>query len=440
MRKLFAPVIVVVAIVAAACSGPQGSVTAPSAVAPVASSSRVHANLTAPLVTDACRPPINSVVFDQDQLGRVVVTNNSPCTNDFLYVVWLVNPADETNQTLVAEQGARLGPGEQRQLTVGFHEVCGSKYQRDVYIGISDDTVPYSFSDVHNYFFAALGQYQFAPRCDNPPNEPPHITPPTDICPNLEGDQASVPEGMALVGGLCLRGNTPPTDVCPNLEGVQATVPAGFILSEGACVPVIPPPPGDVCPNLEGIQSTVPGGYTLVAGQCVIVPPPPIDLCPNLEGIQSTVPGGYTLVAGQCVIVPPPPALCTDPTASNFGLPAPCSYPPPTAPSCGSIGANGAIGPLTADVPGSASGRLAYARSLDSAFGGIVAVHPAHGGTFGGSNSTGFTFTSGGNYAVIIFHHMGNGGLDLVFVGVHTGDVLNVPTDGGDVFYFGCPQ
>jgi len=139
------------------------------------------------------------------------------------------------------------------------------------------------------------------------------------------------------------------------------------------------------------------------------------------------------------VVVPPPPAVCTDATATNFGGPLPCSYAPPPAPSCGSVGVNGAIGPLTVNVP-NGSGRLTYVRSLDPAFGGIVEVHQSHGGTFGGSNSTGFTFTSAGDYAVIIFHHMGGGNLDLVFVGVHTGDVLSVPTNGGDVFYFSCPQ
>jgi len=437
MRKFFASVFVVAAMLATACSSQQGSVTAPSPVAAVAStaSAGVHANLTAPMVSDACKPPTNSVVFDATQLGRVTITNNSTCTNEFLYVVWSVSPNDEANQGLLAAQGARLAPGERRQLTLNFPEVCGTKYQRDVYIGLSDDKPNYSYSDMGNYFFAALGYYQYSPRCDAPPSNP--NTPPVDVCPNLEGNQASMPQGFALVEGACVQIVNPPADVCPNIEGNQASVPAGLALVGGLCVPFVPPPV-DVCPNLEGNQASVPAGYTLVGGSCVPTPPA-VDVCPNLDGIQSTVPAGYTLVGGLCVVVPPPPAVCTDATATNFGGPLPCSYAPPPAPSCGSVGLNGAIGPLTVDVPNGA-GRLTYVRSLDPAFGGIVEVHPSHGGTFGGSNSTGFTFTSAGDYAVLIFHHMGGGNLDLVFIGVHTGDVLSVPTNGGDVFYFSCPQ
>lgn len=68
----------------------------------------------------------------------------------------------------------------------------------------------------------------------------------------------------------------PPTDVCPNIEGVQGTMPTGYELDGvGNCVPV-PPPPTDVCPNLDGAQATIPDGYeTNEAGDCVLIAPPP---------------------------------------------------------------------------------------------------------------------------------------------------------------------
>jgi uncharacterized repeat protein (TIGR01451 family) len=72
--------------------------------------------------------------------------------------------------------------------------------------------------------------------------------PPTDVCPNIEGNQADVPAGMIKnEQGNCVT-PTPPTDVCPNIEGNQADVPAGMIKNEqGNCVtpttPTTPPPP-----------------------------------------------------------------------------------------------------------------------------------------------------------------------------------------------------
>ena len=137
--------------------------------------------------------------------------------------------------------------------------------------------------------------------------------PPVDVCPNLEGNQATVPEGYTLVHGECVI--VPPlVDVCPNLEGNQATVPEGYTLVHGECV--IVPPLVDVCPNLEGNQATVPEGYTLVHGECVIVPPP-VDVCPNIHGDQATVPGGLVKNEhGDCVTPPaqptPPPTVTTD--------------------------------------------------------------------------------------------------------------------------------
>jgi hypothetical protein len=64
------------------------------------------------------------------------------------------------------------------------------------------------------------------------------------------------------------------TDVCPNIAGDQATVPAGMVKdAHGNCVPATPPPDHpstDVCPNIAGDQATVPAGMVKDAhGNCV---------------------------------------------------------------------------------------------------------------------------------------------------------------------------
>jgi hypothetical protein len=70
--------------------------------------------------------------------------------------------------------------------------------------------------------------------CQAPP-------PPTDVCPNIGGNQADVPEGMVKdEQGNCVT-SPPPTDVCPNIDGNQATVPTGLVKNgQGNCVT----PPG----------------------------------------------------------------------------------------------------------------------------------------------------------------------------------------------------
>lgn len=278
--------------------------------------------LTAPLVTEACKPPTSAVWFDPGQLGHATITNASTCTNSFLYTVWQVSPTDATRQTLVAAQGAILAPGAVGDFTVNFPETCGAKYQRDVYIGLSDATRPYSLSDVNNYFFAALGYFQTSPACLQPPRTPTPPTPPV----------------------------VPPTDVCPNLEGVQASVPEGYVLQNGVCLPCPPPPP-----------------------------------------------------------------------------------------TCGPFPFSG---PTLAEVSGGAPGRLAYARSLGPPFASVVAVHPPHGGTFSGNNQSGFWFTPADSYAVVIFHQTegGHAAHDIVYTGVQAGVPLSVPSNGGDIFYFACPE
>jgi hypothetical protein len=93
----------------------------------------------------------------------------------------------------------------------------------------------------------------------------------------------------------------PPSDVCPNIEGVQVTIPEGMHINpQGNCVGQ----PVDLCSNIPGNQETVPEGYTVSEGVCTLIPPPPTDVCPNIEGLQLTIPTDYQLVEGQCVPVP----------------------------------------------------------------------------------------------------------------------------------------
>ena len=137
---------------------------------------------------------------------------------------------------------------------------------------------------------------------------------PPDVCPNIDGNQATIPEGMVKdEQGNCVT-PPPPTDVCPNIDGNQATIPEGMVKDEqGNCV--TPPPPTDVCPNIDGNQATIPEGMVKdEQGNCV-TPPPPTDVCPNIDGNQATIPEGMVKdEQGNCVTPPPPTTQTTPPT------------------------------------------------------------------------------------------------------------------------------
>ncbi|WP_119071745.1 TadE/TadG family type IV pilus assembly protein [Aggregatilinea lenta] len=106
-----------------------------------------------------------------------------------------------------------------------------------------------------------------------------------DVCPNISGIQQSIPSGMVIdSGGNCV------TDACPNISGIQQSVPSGYwVDSNGNCQP-------DVCPNISGIQQSIPSGMSKDSnGNCVP------DACPNISGIQSSVPSGYWVDSnGNC--------------------------------------------------------------------------------------------------------------------------------------------
>ena len=64
-------------------------------------------------------------------------------------------------------------------------------------------------------------------------------------------------------------------DVCPNIAGDQATVPAGMVKdAHGNCVtPAVSVVIIDLCLNVAGVQTTVPAGLVRDAhGNCVAVP------------------------------------------------------------------------------------------------------------------------------------------------------------------------
>jgi hypothetical protein len=69
-------------------------------------------------------------------------------------------------------------------------------------------------------------------------------------------------------------------DVCPNIDGTQATMPLNYLADgSGNCQP-------DSCLNIAGLQVSVPDSYNAdAAGNCT-----PHDECDNLSGIQSTIP------------------------------------------------------------------------------------------------------------------------------------------------------
>jgi len=95
---------------------------------------------------------------------------------------------------------------------------------------------------------------------------------------------------------------TPITDVCPNIEGTQASVPSGMILENGQCV--AQPTETDVCPNIDGIQSSVPGGMILENGQCVI----PQIILQEICGDGADNNGNGQIDEG-CQLPPPPPII-----------------------------------------------------------------------------------------------------------------------------------
>ncbi len=103
-----------------------------------------------------------------------------------------------------------------------------------------------------------------------------------------------------LGGKKCEPPEEPPTDVCPNLDGMQETIPDGYVFdADGNCVITT----GDVCPNIDGMQDEIPDDMIKDEnGNCVVIPED-TDICPNIAGMQTEVPEGYTRdAAGNCIV------------------------------------------------------------------------------------------------------------------------------------------
>jgi uncharacterized repeat protein (TIGR01451 family) len=230
-------------------------------------------------------------------------------------------------------------------------------------IDVSVNAIP-DYQGVGSYFADAQGRsYVIGPehKANEHPAEPsvsecpqPEV-PPTDVCPNIDGNQSEIPDGMVEdQQGNCVV--PPPADACPNLDGVQPSVPDGYTLVDGRCVVI--PPPVDKCLNIAGNQATVPEGYFAIGKLCFPVPPPPptytvcykgetltglnlvrkiyyllhgaklgecppppVDVCPNIEGNQSQLPDGMVKdEQGNCV-PPPPTDVCPNIEGNQSQLP-----------------------------------------------------------------------------------------------------------------------
>ncbi len=168
----------------AACGGGSPlptNLASPSPVVDMAS-----AGIFKPTMFTGCTA--KSIVWDPKVYGRVTVTNGStPC--DFLFVVWNANDYD--NQINLAEAGHAFAPNETFTLTLNYAITCGTRYQRDLYVGVKPSPAGqnrYTESDLRNYMYAASGVFAYGPACDAPPPPPPptivtHVDdPPPSLC------------------------------------------------------------------------------------------------------------------------------------------------------------------------------------------------------------------------------------------------------------------
>lgn len=117
-----------------------------------------------------------------------------------------------------------------------------------------------------------------------------------DLCMNIDGLQASVPDGYSLdvLVGSCLL---PPVDICSNLDGIQTVMPSDYLLDQnGDCRQ-------DVCLNIDGLQLITPVGMDRSeVGDCS-----EHDRCLNIEGIQAVIPQKYKQIYGsECRLDLPP--------------------------------------------------------------------------------------------------------------------------------------
>jgi hypothetical protein len=146
--------------------------------------------------------------------------------------------------------------------------------------------------------------------------------PPADLCPNIAGQQATIPSGMIVdISGNCVTPVTP-TDFCANIAGVQSSVPSGMVVdSFNNCY--TPSSTSDICPNITGTQATVPSGMIInINGDCVS-PSSSSDLCPNISGTQSTIPSGMVVdINGNCIAPVSSSDLCPNIVGDQATIPS----------------------------------------------------------------------------------------------------------------------
>ncbi len=230
--------------------------------------------------------------------ATVRVTGASTCRKPVALAVWKLKNASGqplSSQEFYGYSSSTYGPGT-HTISTGIPK-C-SYWQAD----LLGQLRPKSINGDANYQYPqdALANYKIGGGpCTPPPPPPPPTT--VDVCPNIAGNQATIPAGMIKdASGNCVTPNNP-VDVCPNIDGMQTEVPAGYYRdASGNCV--INPIPGDVCPNIDGKQTEIPAGMIKDAnGNCVT----PVDVCPNIAGMQAEVPAGMIKDAnGNCVMAP----------------------------------------------------------------------------------------------------------------------------------------
>jgi hypothetical protein len=215
------------------------------------------------------------------------------------YVIsWTVNNSSEPEAlTITSSSRAAVSGSVAARSSAGFSERLPGTTSGAVSLTVSGSWP----SEADGY--TSSGSVSLSGDCESPPPPPPV----SDVCPNIEGVQTSVPPGMIKdASGNCVAPPPPPppmSDDCPNLPGIQGSVPEGMIKDEnGDCVtrPTPPPPPADVCPNLAGVQAEVPSGMTKDAsGNCVT---PTLASAPTPQAAPTTTP---TQPAAPVTTTPP---------------------------------------------------------------------------------------------------------------------------------------
>lgn len=187
-----------------------------------------------------CNVSINSGIKLTEK-ERYVIANltvtgsNANCNKYATLAVWKSPTA--SGQPLSAQT---LYGSDTKKMSVGNHKLvvavpeC-SYWQADL-LGQAN---PKSINGDANYVYPhdKLADFMLGGKKCNTPPPPPPVTPPVDVCPNIDGMQDQIPDGYVKdEDGNCVV-ITVDTDVCPNIDGMQDEVPAGYERDQdGNCV------------------------------------------------------------------------------------------------------------------------------------------------------------------------------------------------------------